>query len=268
MTQSETTEAQKEPKSQGGIAVLHERLRKLILDGVYPPGTLIPQEELARTLGVSRTPLREVLRMLQKEGLVEAGRYQRNRVAPFEPKMLDTLYAGRIQLETLGIFLTVPHLQQEDLDALTTALEGMRASSGIDDWEEPHRRFHQLLVTQAGDQINSTIANYAIQSQRYRRILGYTDIHAKSISMVEHGLIMEACREGNRKEAALLLGRHLARTALTVLAYLAPEYEPVAVRSTLMLTQIGANFSEEGMRTKKRNGGEKKGELVHLSPEL
>lgn len=86
MVQFETTGTPVEHENATGIATLHARLRKLILDGVYPPGTLIPQEELASTLGVSRTPLREVLRLLQNEGLVEAGRYQRCRVTPFEPE--------------------------------------------------------------------------------------------------------------------------------------------------------------------------------------
>ncbi len=264
MAQSKTTEALDGQESEKGITRLHERLRTLILDGVYPPGALIPQEELARTLGVSRTPLREVLRLLQKEGLVEAGRYQRCRVAPFEPKTLDTLYAVRIQLETLGIFLTVPQLQQEDLDALTTALTEMREASSIDAWEKPHRRFHQLLVAQAGDSICATIGNYADQSQRYRHMLGHSDIHARSISMIEHGQILEACLERKREEAALLLGRHLARTALVVLSHLAPEYEPVAVRATLALTQIGGNLPADGVKTRKRNGGEKKGDATHV----
>jgi DNA-binding GntR family transcriptional regulator len=234
-----------EPEQADGITSLHSRLRKLILDGVYPPGTLIPQEELARTLGVSRTPLREVLRLLQKEGLVEAGRYQRSRVAPFAPTDLDTLYAGRIQLETLGIILTVPHLQQEELEMLDAQLSKMRTAPDFESWEEPHRRFHQLLVRGAGKQLCATMASYADQSQRYRRLLGQTEVHTKSISMVEHGSILEACQEGNREEAAQRLARHLARTALSVLAHLAPEYEPVAVRTALHLAQASAMRSED-----------------------
>lgn len=245
-----------EPEHADGIASLHARLRKLILDGVYPPGTLIPQEELARTLGVSRTPLREVLRLLQKEGLVEAGRYQRCRIAPFAPTDLDTLYAGRIQLETLGITLTVPHLHQEELEQLDALIAEMRAAPDFESWEEPHRRFHQMLVSRAGKQLCATITSYADQSQRYRRMLGQTEVHTKSISMVEHGSILEACKEGNREEAAQRLARHLARTALSVLAHLAPEYEPVAVRTALHLVQASTTRSEEVPHAKKRTRGD------------
>lgn len=251
MTQSEQAGADQE-KSPDGIAALHTRLRKLILDGVYPPDALIPQEELARALGVSRTPLREVLRLLQKEGLVEAGRYQRCRVAPFSPTDLDTLYAGRIQLEALGIFLTVPHMQQETLETLDTLMAEMCAAPNSDAWEEPHRRFHQILVAQAGKQLCATMASYADQSQRYRRFRGQTEIHTKAISMAEHGSILEVCKEGNREEAAQRLARHLARTVLSVLAYLAPEYEPVAVRTALHLVQASTTRSAEVPPARKR----------------
>lgn len=272
MKEKDTTEAKtpgtpKEHEKPGGITALHARLRKLILDGVYPPGALMPERELAQSLGVSRTPLREVLRLLQREGLVEAGRYQRCRVTPLEPEALDMLYAGRIQLETLGIALTVPRLHQEDLDALATALTEMRAASTIEDWEKPHRRFHHILVAQAGEQIRATIASYADQSQRYRLILAHTEIHAQSVSMVEHGSIMEACQERNRQEAIKRLARHLARTALTVLAHIAPEYEPVAVRTALALAQTGTPLSGEASRTRKHAGSEKKTDFTQVSLE-
>src|SRR6266700_3625535 len=254
--QFETVESSQQQDSSLGITALHSRLRKMILEGVYPPGSLIPQEELARTLGVSRTPLREVLRLLQKEGLVEAGRYQRSRVAPFEPADLDNLYAGRIQLETLGITLTVPRLQQQELDTLSALLDEMREAPGVDEWEIPHRRFHQILVSQAGKQLCSIISNFSDQSYSYRRIRGQVEGHTKSISMVEHGSILEACQNRNRELAAQHLARHLARTALSVLANLAPEYDPVAVRTALQIAQAGTTLADETYAAKRRSNAE------------
>jgi DNA-binding GntR family transcriptional regulator len=262
MTEIETPEAPEEDERAGGITTLHNRLRKLILDGVYPPGARLVERDLARTLGVSRTPLREVLRMLGREGLVETGRYQRARVAPLEPVALDMLYAGRVQLETLGLALTIPCLQEEDFEELNAALAAMRAASTLEDWEPPHRRFHALLVAQAGEQLRATIASYADQSQRYRLILAYREIHAQSVSMVEHGRILQACRERNREEAVQQLARHLARTALTALAHMAPEYEPVAVRTALALVQTGSSLPAEAPQPRRPTAGEKKKDLT------
>ena len=245
MTEIETPGAPEEDEKAGGITTLHHRLRQLILEGVYPPGARLSERELAHTLGVSRTPLREVLRLLQREGLVETGRYQRARVAPLEPQALDRLYAGRIQLETLGIALTIKSMHEEEFAALDAALAAMRSATAIEDWEGPHRRFHALLVAQAGEQLCTTITSYADQSQRYRLILASREIHAQSVSAVEHGRIVQACRERNRVEAVQQLARHLARTALTVLAHMAPEYEPVAVRTALALVHTGSTLPTE-----------------------
>lgn len=267
MTEIEAPGVPEEEKNAGGITTLHHRLRQLILEGVYPPGAKLSERDLAQALGVSRTPLREVLRLLQREGLVEAGRYQRARVVPLEPEALDRLYAGRIQLETLGLALTIPGMNEEEFAALDAALAAMRSATEIEDWEGPHRRFHSLLVTQAGEQLCATIASYADQSQRYRLILANREIHAQSVSAVEHGRIVQACRERNREEAVQQLARHLARTALTALAHMAPEYEPVAVRTALALVHTGSAPPVEAPQPRRLAAGEKKKGLTRTSLE-
>ena len=267
MTEIETPGVPAEDERAGGITTLHHRLRQLILEGVYPPGARLSERNLAHTLGVSRTPLREVLRMLQREGLVETGRYQRARVAPLEPEALDRLYAGRIQLETLGLALTMPSMQEEEFAALDATLAAMRSATTMEGWEGPHRRFHQLLVAQAGEQLRATITSYADQSQRYRLILAYREIHAQSVSAVEHGRILQACRERHREEAVQQVARHLARTALTALAHMAPEYEPVAVRTALALVHTGSALPVEAPQPRRHAEGEKKKDLTRTSPQ-
>ena len=232
-------EAELEPttKEANSIEALYARLRGMILDGVYLPGALLPERELARTFGVSRTPLREVLRMLQSEGLIESGRYQRSRVTAFEPETLDALYASRIQLETLGIAISVSLFQQCDLDELNLLLAEMRTIHVLDEWEKPHHHFHSLLVAYAGQHLRATITDFAERSERFVRIYGRIDASARSASIADHELIAQACQERNEVEARQRLARHLTRTALTVLAQMAPEYEPVAVRKALQLLQ-------------------------------
>jgi DNA-binding GntR family transcriptional regulator len=98
------------------------------------------------------------------------------------------------------------------------------------------------------------MASYADQSQRFRLMLAYGEIHAQSVSMVEHGQILQACQERKREEAVQLLARHLARTALTVLAHIAPEYEPVAVRTALALIHTGSALPPGSPVQKTRRG--------------
>ena len=243
--------AEEEEKETTGIEELYTRLRAMILDGVYPPGTLLPQRALAHTLGVSRTPLREVLRMLQAEGLIEAGRYQRSQVATFEPEALDALYAIRIQLETLGIALSIPQFQQQDMDELNKVLAEMQHIHVLDAWEEPHRRFHGLLVSYAGQHLQATITNYAERSERYVRLYARLDPSGRSTSLLDHQQIMQAYQERNEEEAMQLMARHLTRTALTVLAQMAPEYEPIAVRKAMQLVRADSMLPEATTRPHK-----------------
>jgi len=65
------------PEARQAIPHVHAYLRECILDGTLQPGTKLSQVSLAAQLGISRTPLREVLRMLQEEGLVEIEPNQR-----------------------------------------------------------------------------------------------------------------------------------------------------------------------------------------------
>ena len=267
MTEFETPGVPEVDKQAGGITTIHARLRNLILEGVYPPGARLSERDLAQTFGVSRTPMREVLRMLGREGLVETGRYQRARVAPMDPRALDMLYAGRIQLETLGLALTIPSLQEEDFAELDATLSAMRDATTMEEWEVPHRRFHQILVSQAGVQIRNTMESYADQSQRYRLILAYREIRAQAVSGLEHARILQACWERNREEAVQQYARHLARTALTALAHMAPEYEPVAVRTALALVQMGSTSPAEVPPQRRQVEEEKKKDLTRTSLE-
>ena len=265
MTEIETAGVPEEDEQAGGITTLQHRLRQLILDGVYPPGARLSERALADSLRVSRTPLREVLRQLQHEGLVQTARYQRARVAPLDPMTLDMLYAGRIQLETLGLALTIPCLQEEEFAELDAAHAAMRSASTMEDWEVSHRRFHHLLVSQAGEQLRATMDSYADQSQRYRLILASREVHAHSVSAVEHTRILQACRERKREEAVQQYARHLARTALTALAHMAPEYEPVAVRTALSLVHMGSSPPVEASQQRRHADGEKKKDLTRTS---
>ena len=122
------------PDGENGVTPLYTRLRTMIFDGAFPPGSMLSQVKLAESLGVSRIPLREALRMLQKDGLIEAEHNQRVRVPSFEPAIVDSLYASRILLEALGIRLTVPRIDQADVQALKHTLAELNEAAAHGTW--------------------------------------------------------------------------------------------------------------------------------------
>jgi DNA-binding GntR family transcriptional regulator len=220
------------------IAQVHECLRRRILDGTLPPGTILSQVQLAQELGVSRTPLREALRLLQEERLVLAEHNHRVRVADINLEELETLYASRIMLEPLALALTIPHFTEGDFDALAQTLEDMSAASAQHDpdaWEAANGRFHERLVVHAEERMRASIKRSIEASERYCRIKFQTIPNAREVAEAEHAAIFAACGDRNADTAVDLLARHLARSALTVIAHVDPAYEPTAVRTALRL---------------------------------
>ncbi len=219
-----------------GAEVVHQKLREAILRGELAPGVEMSQVQLARQLGVSRTPLREALRMLQREGLVEGEANRRVRVASFSVGDLEQLYALRIVNEALAVRVTVPALTSEDDGFLDESLERMARSANernVDEWEVYHRAFHRQLVHRAGERLRRLLSELSDHSERYRRLYIEHEPRAWSMGAAEHEAIVEACHARDPSAASVSLARHLSRTALTVLMYVAPDHEPAVVRGAL-----------------------------------
>ena len=104
---------------------LYELLREQILEGAFDPEIPISQIKLAESLGVSRTPLREALRMLQRDGLIDSEPNRRVRVTALSIPDLEELYASRIVIESLALRITLPRATEADLDELEAALAAM-----------------------------------------------------------------------------------------------------------------------------------------------
>jgi DNA-binding GntR family transcriptional regulator len=222
--------------------VVHDRLRNAILRGELDPTVPLSQVQLAARLGVSRTPLREALRMLQREGLIYSEPNRQVRVTELSVADLEELYAGRVLLESLAVRLTVPRLTADDLASLKDSLASMTELKGhdLDLWEAAHKRFHGLLRRYAGDTIGRLAADLSDHTERYRRVY-MAEPRAWSAAAAEHTAIVSACEAGSAPAASVQLARHLARTALTLIAVFDPEHEPTPVREALRLVTAGAD---------------------------
>lgn len=232
---------------QRSADLVHASLREAILNGELAEGVVLSQVKLAKQLGVSRTPLREAVRMLQAEGFIDSVPNQRVRVAGVSVGDLEQLYALRITLEALAVRLSAPHFSDEDLAGMRAHLgemDGYAAQHDIEGWERPHREYHRRLVAHAGFRIQSILEQLADNAYRYRRVYMTRDSRAWWRTAAEHRAILEACERRDGKEAGIELARHLARTALTVIAIVAPEYDPVPIR--LAMSQVDTQSGGAG----------------------
>jgi DNA-binding GntR family transcriptional regulator len=221
-----------------GAGLVYDDVRNMILEGELPPGAAISQVKLSAQMGVSRTPLREALRRLQQEGLIEAEPNRRARVVGFDADDLELVYTSRILFESLAIGLTVASLTTEEADGIEFALKAMRAAKKRDDyvaWESAHRDFHRRLVSHVDDKLSATISSFAQRGDRYRRLYQRAVAGGWNLGDADHELIANACRDRRARDASSELARHLARTSLSVLAGLRPEHDPILIRAAVQL---------------------------------
>jgi DNA-binding GntR family transcriptional regulator len=210
------------------------------MSGDYRPGALLSQVELARNFGVSRTPLREALRRLEAEGLVESLQNQRARVATIDAESLDVLFTERILVEAMGVKVTVPFLTEIDLNGLLAATAALRIALEREDTsavDGARRALHARYVARAGRRLRSTIATQFDLCERYRLLYG----DLPQALGEEYAAIASACIARNADDAYRRIARLEVRLARAVLARVNAAYEPTAIRTALqMLEGTGA----------------------------
>ncbi len=213
---------------------VHVHLRRLIVNGTYPPGAVLSQVQLARMLGVSRTPLREAMRRLEAEGFIDAEQNRRARVAAIDAESLDVLFTDRILLEAMGIKVTVPRLTEIDLNgilasiaALRIALEEGRAAAQY----RARRSTHKLLVAGAGPRLRGTILDQFERCETYRRL------HSElSVGLVDsYTAIASGCIARDANDVARRVAQIEVELAQRVLRRVDARYEPVATRVALQM---------------------------------
>jgi DNA-binding GntR family transcriptional regulator len=235
--------------SRSAVATVHAALREAILEGELEQGAILSQVQLAKQFGVSRTPLREALRLLQGEGFIDGVPNRRVQVARFSVDDLEQLYAMRVTLESLAVRLGVPHLDEDDFRELHERLREMDTFAeyqDIDCWNRPHMAFHRGLVRHSGARIVALLAQLNETADRYRRLAVTQGDHAWARVAAEHGAILAACERRDAGGASRAMARHLARTVLTVVSLVAPEHDPARVR--LALSAVLASDGEAAAR--------------------
>jgi GntR family transcriptional regulator, rspAB operon transcriptional repressor len=226
--------------SQSFVGV-HAQLRDAILTGQIPDGTMTSQTALAEQFGVGRTPLREALRMLQREGLVISEPNQRVRIAKLSGEDAEELYIMRISLETVAIRITVPVLTPTDLAELEGFMAQMAHYAKTHDtagYRIPHRQFHHRLVYAAGSRVSTEIDELFDHSERYRQRFGALGSWPERAK--EHRAILDAAAAGEPDAAAELLAAHYLHTVRLVFAALDSDHDLGRLRSAVTLVTPGA----------------------------
>lgn len=207
---------------QAGSTGLIETLREAILEGRYAPGSRLVQEDLAETFGVSRIPLREALRRLEGEGLVEITRNRGAVVRALSPKDVSDLYDLRLALESLAIRRAAE--RRVDLRASTErrAAEALHAAAtrSMPTLFHLDRDYHAELAA-ASDNPHLIAALEGQWSQIMRVMHAYLKTTSYPPDVWDdHQAIADAIADGDAETAIARLTSHLAGSRDHILAHL------------------------------------------------
>lgn len=136
------------------VSLAASELRKLIVNGELAPGDKLNEPPLAERLGISRPPLREALRMLESEGLLEQTPRRGHRVVQMTESDIDEIYALRHALETFALDLLLARKDPSAYDSLDPIMKDMKAAARRGDQAaviQSNVDFHTAVVAAAGN---------------------------------------------------------------------------------------------------------------------
>ena len=200
-------------------ATATEAIRGAILAGRLTPGSRLKEEQLAAELGISRTPIREALLVLQTDGLVEASPNRGATVRSYAPADLDELYQLRGLLEGHAARIAADRISPEALGELFESCERFDAVREVGDpsaLAAENQLFHETILEATGSERLISMVKKVIEVPLvYRSFLWYSD-EQRLISAHYHRQIAAALfvRDAERAESIMKAHVHEARDFL------------------------------------------------------
>ncbi|MEM6650702.1 MAG: GntR family transcriptional regulator [Pseudomonadota bacterium] len=190
-------------------------LREAILAGVLAQGTPLRQEELARTLSVSRMPIRDALRVLESEGLVSFKTHHGFSVTKFDVAQMVETARIRYSLESLALRQAIPNHTAASLEAANHLLVELNQTTPSPKAEETHRDFHLALYRPCHmERLLSLVETHLVVANRYLRL---ETVHRNATNQndySQHVSLYEACVEQDQELAEAILHAHIVKPAL------------------------------------------------------
>jgi DNA-binding GntR family transcriptional regulator len=194
-----------------------ERLRALILTGEYGPDERLIEEHLAERLGVSRTPVRQALTMLEAEGLVEIAPNRGATVCSFSIEDVWDIYDLRAVLEGHAARRAAGRIEKDELDRMRELAGEMEGLPGrFDDHEEEIRalvalnqEFHGTIVQASRNRRLEHLINRTVELPlMFKAFFWYTP-HERTISNHYHRQILESLENGDADRAEIIMREHV-----------------------------------------------------------
>lgn len=192
-----------------------DKMREMIVHGDLAAGEKVPVGALSAQLGVSPTPLREALKILGEEGLVELLPNRGARVAPFTSEQATALFEVIAGLEGLAAELATKRMGEADLAELEELHARMRdafAARKRQHYFELNNRIHDAIVALSRNDVLIPTHQRLLVRARRGRYIAIVDPGRWEEAMAEHEAVMDAFRRRNAAKAAKVWRQHLERS--------------------------------------------------------
>lgn len=204
-----------------------EKLRTAIATGLYRPGMRLVERELCEALGVSRTSVREALRQLQSEGLIEAGPRRAITVSVLSAQDAFDIYALREMVEATAIRRFVERGDPKALKRLQSTFKSIEKFAGKGDLpalSEMAGAFYEEILDGAGKVVRDT-GRQLLKRVSYLRLASMSVSNRLEKGLAEWRAIVEAVEAGDQEAAATALAKHIRTARDTVVAKLEQEQD-------------------------------------------
>jgi DNA-binding GntR family transcriptional regulator len=200
--------------------VIEERLRSAILDGRLAPGRALRQQELATLFGVSRMPVREALRQLEAQSLLQVVAHKGAVVAPLIGEDAVDTYALRVILESEALRQSIPLLDADDIALARGYIKQLEKETRHAEIGRLNRLFHMSLYHKASNK--KLLRLIEIELNEEERFLRFhlSSMGLGKLTQDDHNGLVDAANDKSVDDAINVLERHLNTAAKTIKAYL------------------------------------------------
>lgn len=203
--------------------VVFNTLRDAILTGKLLPGERLMENQLAEKLGVSRTPVREALRMLELENLVELVPRKGAQVLDMSEKDIVNILEVRSALEGLATSVACKKMSKEDLQQLKNMevdFEKAVAENDVEHFVDIDEDFHDLIFAATeNDKLINIFRNLRIQLYRYRMAQAKNNETSMSTIVAHHRSIIRAIENHDAEEGASIAQGHIKYQTESILRF-------------------------------------------------
>ena len=212
--------------------VIANDLRERILSGELAEGEIIRQETLAKEYDVSRMPIREALKRLNAEGLIQWANNRGGSVTKHSLEEIGEIFDLRTLIEVDLFRRAIPHMGPADITRCEQLLEQMETSyddNDVSNWGLLNHAFHSALYAASGRRMTMELLDRVnMQADRYVR-MHLSVMKQREPAKKEHRELLRLAKGGRVEQACGLLTQHIQRTKDQLLDLVAARRAPAEV---------------------------------------